>query len=238
MDVVARIRAIARYPVKSMRGEDLETASLTFQGLAEDRRYAFVQAGSRSAFPWLTGRQYPGLLRYQPRVELAPDPSNPRVQVTTPEGVTLDVNDDRLRRALEAGCGGALFLMRDYRGNYDVSPVSIIAWQTIARIAAGSGTASDVRRFRPNLLVDVTDGGPAGEMGWVGRILRVGDRARLAVTEPDHRCVMITLDPATTEADPRILRWVAQQHGGVAGIHATVLAPGDVRVGDPIVLEA
>ena len=102
MDVVARIRAIARYPVKSMRGEQLATASLTFQGLADDRRYAFVQAGSRSAFPWLTGRQWPDLLRYQPRVEVGPAPSTPRVQVTTPEGVTLDADDDRLRRELES----------------------------------------------------------------------------------------------------------------------------------------
>ena len=44
-------RQVARYPVKSMRGEALPTATLTLQGVAEDRRYAFVQAASRSAFP-------------------------------------------------------------------------------------------------------------------------------------------------------------------------------------------
>ena len=51
MQSVGVIRQVARYPVKSMRGEALPIATLTLQGMAEDRRYAFVQAASRSAFP-------------------------------------------------------------------------------------------------------------------------------------------------------------------------------------------
>ena len=69
MNPVAKILQLARYPVKSMRGESLPTTTLTLQGVPEDRRYAFVQAASRSAFPWLTARQIPDLLRYKPAVE-------------------------------------------------------------------------------------------------------------------------------------------------------------------------
>ena len=74
MQVVGVIHQLGRYPVKSMRGEWLDTASLTLQGISEDRRYAFVQAASRSAFPWLTARELPEMLFYQPRVEGADAP--------------------------------------------------------------------------------------------------------------------------------------------------------------------
>ena len=49
---------------------------------------------------------------------------------------------------------------------------------------------------------------------------------------------MITLDPETGESSPEILKAVVQKHGQSAGIYATVLTPGEVRVGDPILLEA
>ncbi|HYM69350.1 MAG TPA: MOSC domain-containing protein [bacterium] len=177
----------------------------------------------------------PDLLRYRPRLEGASDPC---VWVTTPEGATMRVDSEELRHELEVRSGIPLYLMRDHRGNYDIAPVSIIAWQTIVRIAEGSGTVPEPRRFRPNLLVDLSDGRASGEMAWVGRVLRLGDHARVAVTAPDKRCAMITFESDTSDASPQILRWVVQQHGGTTGVHGTVLTPGDVRVGDPIVLEA
>src|SRR5260370_15981158 len=71
MQSLGVIRQLARYPVKSMQGEALSSAALTLQGFAEDRRYAFVQATSRSAFPWLTARELPELLHYRTFVERA-----------------------------------------------------------------------------------------------------------------------------------------------------------------------
>ena len=69
MQSVGVIRRLARYPVKSMRGEALPATTLTLQGVAEDRRFAFVQADSRSAFPWLTARELPEMLCYHTSVE-------------------------------------------------------------------------------------------------------------------------------------------------------------------------
>jgi hypothetical protein len=129
-------------------------------------------------------------------------------------------------------------LLRDYRGLYDVAPVSLISRQTVARIAEESGTKENSWRFRPNLLVDLKDAGPFDELQWVGKTLRIGSAARIAITEVDRRCVMITLDPATGGSSPEILKCVVQKHGQSAGIYATVLSPGEVRAGDPILLEA
>jgi uncharacterized protein YcbX len=237
MQIVGVIRQLARYPVKSMQGEALASLPLTLQGFQEDRRYAFVQAASRSAFPWLTARELPELLRYQTVVEKAGTPEV-AVTVTTPSGERWPVASEELRRALEARSGKSLFLLRDHRGSYDNAAVSLISRQTVARVAEETRTQEDPWRFRPNLLVDLESGGAFDELKWVGRVLRLGEKARIAITEVDERCVMITLDPATGQASPEILKCVVQQHNKCAGVYATVLTPGEVRAGDSIALEA
>lgn len=236
MQSVGVIRQLARYPVKSMQGEARASTMLTLQGFEEDRRYAFVQAASRSSFPWLTARELPELLRYQTAVEKSGTP-DVSVTVTTASGEKWPVASDELRKALEARSGRALFLLRDYRGSYDVAPVSLISRQTVARIAEETGTKENAWRFRPSLLVDLTSGEAFDELKWVGRTLRIGDKARIAVTEVDERCVMTTLDPATLESTPSILKCIVQQHNKCAGVYATVLTPGEVRAGDTISFE-
>ena len=230
------ISQLARYPVKSMRGEALPTASLTFQGIPDDRRYAFVQTASRSDFPWLTARQFPELLRYRPVVEKEAS-GEVLVTVTTPTGEKWPVDGNDLRRELEQRSGRDLFLLRQDRGSYDAAPISIISRQTIARVAEESGTEDDFRRFRPNLVVDLSSGEPFDELNWVGQILRVGDTARVAILKVDQRCMIITLDPESTQSNPNVLRCVAEQHARCAGVYGTVLSPGEVRTGDAILLE-
>src|SRR2546422_5398451 len=153
------------------------------------------------------------------------------VTVTTPGGEKFPIKSHELRQALEAHSGRELFLLHDYRGSYDVAPVSLISRQTITRIAEESDTKEDPLRFRPNLLVDLEGGEAFDELNWVGRILRVGDAARIAITEVDQRCMMITLDPASAKPSPAVPRCVAQRHKQCAGVYATVLSPGEVRVG-------
>ena len=237
MQSVGVIHELRRYPVKSMQGEVLPSAALTLQGFAEDRRYAFVQTASRSSFPWLTARELPELLCYRTSVEKAGTPEV-AVTVATAPGENWPIDSDELRKALEGRSGRSLFLLRDYRGLYDVAPVSLISRQTVARIAEESGTKENSWRFRPNLLIDLEGAGPFDELKWVGKTLRIGSAARIAITQVDQRCVMITLDPATGEASPEILKCVVQKHGQSAGIYATVLTPGEVQPGDPILLEA
>lgn len=236
MQRVGVIRIVARYPVKSMRGEAYASLPLTLQGFEEDRRFAFVQAESRSAFPWLTAREMPELLRWQTSVE-KPGTPDVAVSVTTPSGERWPIASSELRQAIEKRFGKPVFLLRDYRGSFDVANVSLISEQTIQRIAEESQTEANPWRFRPNLLVKVEGGEAFDELKWVGRVLRLGDKARIAVTEVDERCVMITLDPTTTGPAPQILKCVVQQHNKRAGVYATVLTPGEVRTGDGINLE-
>jgi uncharacterized protein YcbX len=237
MQSVGVIRQLGRYPVKSMRGEPLFATTLTLQGVPADRRYAFVQTASRSSFPWFTARELPELLCYCTSVKEA-GAQEAEVTVTTPAGKNFPITSDELRESLEARSGKKLFLLYDYRGSYDVANISLISRQTVSQIAKESETAEDPLRFRPNLLVDLESGEPFDELNWVGGILRVGDAARIAITQVDQRCMMITLDPASAKPSPAVLRCVTQQHKQCAGVYATVLTAGEVRVGDRVALEA
>ena len=236
MQRVGVIRTVARYPVKSMRGEACASLPLTLQGFEEDRRFAFVQAESRSAFPWLTAREMPEFLRWQTSVEKA-GTADAAVTITTPAGERWPVASNEVRQAIEKRFGKPVFLLRDYRGSFDVANVSLISEQTVQGIAEESQTEANPWRFRPNLLVNLEVGAAFDELKWVGKVLRIGDKARIAVTEVDERCVMITLDPTTSEPAPQILKCVVQQHNKCAGVYATVLTPGEVRTGDGINLE-
>jgi uncharacterized protein YcbX len=236
MNAVAKILQLARYPVKSMRGEILPSTKLTLQGVPEDRRYAFVQAASRSAFPWMTAREMPELLRYVPTVEVE-NSGEVRVAVTTPSGEKLKIDGEQLRHEIETRSGRALFLLHDGRGSYDAAPISVISRQTVARIAEESETEENAWRFRPNLLIDLHAGEAFEELNWVGRILRVGDVARVAIIKADQRCVLTTLDPETTESSPNVLRSIVKNHAQCAGVYGTVITQGEVRTGDGIWLE-
>ncbi len=229
---LGRIRSIWRYPVKSMAGEQLPAADVTLQGLAGDRMYAFVQAGSSSPFPWLTGREMPSLLQYHPRWREA---KPPRLDIRTPAGDELPIESDELRVEVAAASGRDVFLLPNYRGSFDVAPITLISDATIDRIAEASQTPPNPGRFRMNFYID-TGGEPFAEDAWVGRTLRLGD-VRIAVTERDRRCAMVTLDPASSNASPAVLRATADLNDAYAGVYAVVLIPGQVREGQELVAE-
>jgi uncharacterized protein YcbX len=82
--------------------------------------------------------------------------------------------------------------------------------------------------------VDLTSAGGFAENDFVGRSLRIGPKVVLEILERDARCVMITLDPDTTEKTPEILKKVAQAHEGMAGVYGAVMVEGMLHKGDPV----
>ena len=60
---------------------------------------------------------------------------------------------------------------------------------------------------------------------------------RMRVDQRDKRCVMINVDPATTEKNPDVLRAVARQRDACLGVYGSTVEPGRVVVGDPVFLE-
>jgi uncharacterized protein YcbX len=67
MTVIGRVESIWRYPVKSMRGEELNEAFIGFAGVYGDRLFAIGSAARPKGFPYLTGREQAKMLLYRPQ---------------------------------------------------------------------------------------------------------------------------------------------------------------------------
>jgi uncharacterized protein len=230
--VIGRVAAVWRYPVKSMAGEQLDAVDVSWHGLAGDRRWAFVREGlERSGFPWLTLRERSDLLSFRPSFADPASPDRSSTSVATPDGEQFDVTDP----ALAARLGHGARVIKQDRGVFDAFPLSVITTQTVARIAATVGRDLQVPRFRPNLVVDAVSAAPFTEDDWVGATLRVG-ALRMRVDRRDGRCVVVNIDPQTAERDPAVLRTIARERDGRLGVYGTTVEPGRVAVGDPVTL--
>ncbi len=232
--LVGRVVGLWRYPVKSMGGEAVADIDLSWHGFAGDRRWAFIRNDvPRSGFPWLTLRERPDMAHYHPSFVEPERPDGSATVVRTPSGAVFDVSDPAL--GAELSPSGARVIKHDC-GVFDTFPLSVISTQTLASLGETVGATLDVQRFRPNILVDATDGeGLFPEDTWVGCVLHIGG-ARMRIDKRDGRCVVITIDPVTTERNPAILRAVAQERQGCLGVYGSPVAPGRVAVNDPVLI--
>ena len=259
METVGTVESLWRYPVKSMAGESPNELFMGFSGFYGDRCYAFTNSAARKGFPYLNANVQQQMLLYRPRflhperaakppnlaeaTAIAPGvtPANPEpgdlaLEVLTPAGAALAVDDPALLSMLGEGLRGEnrLKLVSSDRALTDCRPVSLISLQTLGRIGEELGAPVDKRRFRANVYVNLTGGGGFAEDEWVGRRLRIGPKAVVAVLERDPRCKMISLDPETGGHDPAVLRKVAQAHEAFAGVYCAVLVEGVLTAGDSI----
>jgi uncharacterized protein YcbX len=224
-----------RYPVKSMGAEALTEVDVSWHGLAGDRRWAFIRNGMpQSGFSWFTLRERSDMNHYRPSFVEPDRPDKSTTIVRAPSGTVFDVADHALGAEL---CPGGMRVIRQDRGIFDTFPLSIITTQTVARLGELVGVGLDVQRFRPNILVEAVDEAPFCEDDWVGCVLRVGGM-RMRVDKRDGRCVVITIDPVTTQRNPAILRTVAQDRQGCLGIYGTTVEPGGVALSDPVLIES
>ena len=261
MNIVGSVESLWRYPVKSMHGEELDEIFAGFSGIYGDRFFAFRSSASSKGFPYLTAREQHQMLRYRPRFrhpEKAAQPLNLAeaegiglgaspvyadsmdlmVDVETPAGDMVAIDDpsliDRLREGIDTK--HHLTLVRSERTMTDCRPVSLLAVQTVKKLAEETGTAVDKRRFRANVYLDLASAGGFAEDKFVGRSLRIGPKVILSILERDPRCIMITLDPDTGAIAPALLKKVAQAHGSMTGVYGAVLAEGMIRKNDSVEL--
>lgn len=118
---------------------------------------------------------------------------------------------------------------------FDAYPLLIMSrasLEAMARGAAGDGvdSAFDVRRFRPNVLLDVDEAGFV-ENAWEGRTLRLGD-AEVTVEMRCPRCIMTTHGFLDLPRDPRVMRALVRHNDGNLGVYASVSRSGAIGIGD------
>jgi len=251
-----RVQSIWRHPVKSFQGEPLTEAIVDADGLRGDRCWG---VRDESTGRILTGRREPRLL-----LAAATLTEGGEVELTLPTGETCRGLGPDTDAALSRWLGKPVTLVTSVRepaaraeyfadatddasraiewtmpeGRFvDASPLLIL---TTASLRAGRalhpGGAWDVRRFRPNLMVEV-DGEGWVEDAWCGRALRVGDVA-FVPKQPCIRCTMVTRAQPGLDRDIDLYKTLARHHGGNFGVWTGVTTPGTVRVGDSVELEA
>jgi uncharacterized protein len=261
MKIVGKVESLWRYPVKSMQGEQLAEAFAGYPGIYGDRVYAFRSSSAPAGFPYLTAREQQALLQYRPlyrdRESMAKPPNLAEaeslgpgltpiyagpaelmVDVETPTGERLAIDDPKLIRMLCEGIRDNIqvTLLRSDRALTDCRPVSIFSIQTARQLGAELSMEMDKRRFRANIYAELESSRGFVEDSFVGRTVRVGPKATIAVLERDPRCKMITLDPDSAQAEPEVMRRVARDHDGKAGVYGAVLVEGIIRPGDEIAL--
>ncbi|HRQ39617.1 MAG TPA: MOSC domain-containing protein [Chloroflexota bacterium] len=230
---VGRVHEIWRYPVKSMAGEQLDAAQVTWNGLDGDRRAAFVRGDDHSGFPWLTARLIPELVRYRPFYNDLDDLRNSSVTVETPGGQRLSLDADELRAELAGLYGRDISLIRIRRGIFDSLPLSLMSTATVAALDESLDFDLDRRRFRQNIIIETFDGRPFAEESWVGEALAVGD-VQLRLNQRLPRCQLINVDPDTAVRSPATLKLVAQTRDNCVGVVCTPQSTGIIRVGDVV----
>jgi len=257
---IGSIESIWRYPVKGMRGEEIPYVYTAFSGLMGDRIYGVIAADGHPAFPWHTGRDQEEFVLYNAKYKsgddlllpkdidafedmapgvnpVYPDADAFKVDVETPAGESYDVESPEFLQALEKTTGRSLRVHVTQMGQHDCRPVSIFSVSAAARLGEETDMKVDKRRFRANFYVEWDNQeDPYYEFSLVGKTVQIGDRLELKIIERDPRCKMITLDPDTAEASPKLLKHVARNHDGDAGVFAAVLREGRVKKGDPISL--
>lgn len=259
MSVLGTVESLWRYPVKSMRGEELNEIFAGYAGVYGDRLFAFTSSASPKGFPFFTGREQRQMIRYRARYrypekavrpinwseaqQLSPN-INPisatvadlTIDVETPDGKTFAIDDPELIDHLRANVDDKpeLALLRSEKAITDCCPLSIFTVQSARRLGEETGISVDKRRFRANVYLDLGSSEAFAENEFVGKSLRIGSNAVISIVGRDSRCMMIILDPDTAEKTPAILKQVARAYDGMAGVYAAVLKEGVIRKGDAV----
>lgn len=247
-EVAMEVVGLWRYPVKSLRGEPIDTARVEADGVAGDRRWGIRDQRTRRI---LTARRRPELLGASATYR------GDEPVITLPDGRTVTGPGGHTDRQLSAwlaspvslvpssGEAGRAEFFADATddtseaveftmpvGRYvDAAPLLILTTASL-RTAAGhhpNGTW-DVRRFRPNVVIEVEGDGWV-EDSWVGRQIQIG-AVTLVPTQPCVRCTMVTRSQPGLATDVDVFRTLARHHRGLFGVWSDVVVPGSLSVGD------
>ena len=243
---IGEVEAIFRYPVKSMRGERLESANLGWYGIEGDRRLAFRRIDDRSGMPWLTASKLPDLVLFAPQRREDGAEGDLPTHVRTPGGEAMPVFGEDLAAEIGRRYGAPVQMMHLRHGVFDEASISVIASDTVREIGRLAGRSFDVqsldvRRFRPNVVVRLLRSVSFQEDEWVGGMLSFGegdDAPAIAVTMRDERCSMVNLDPDTASPAPEVMKAIVRANQNHAGIYGAVTRIGRLAVGQTIFLRA
>jgi uncharacterized protein YcbX len=236
---IGEIEALFRYPVKSMRGERLDAADLGWHGLDGDRRLAFRRTDDRGGFPWLTATTVPELILYTP-LWREPAAGGLPTHVQTPDGRELELFDAELAAEVSRRLGAPVEIMHLDRGIFDEAAVSLISSSTVSELERLTARRTDVRRFRPNIVIASVRAVAFEEDEWLHGVLTFeegDDAAAITVTNRDQRCSMVNFDPDSARPDAEVLKAIVRERTNLVGVYGATTRRGRIAVGQGIFFE-
>ncbi|MCP4391591.1 MAG: MOSC domain-containing protein, partial [Gammaproteobacteria bacterium] len=155
MKRIGKLESVWRYPVKSMRGEQIDDVFVAYTGVMGDRVYALSAADAPPEFPWHTNREQEEFVLFRPRyrnhrntlkpvaMEAAfaealnppyPQASAFALDIEKPDGSVCDVQSPEFLVSLRDKSAGELSLHYTQKNAVDCRPVSIFSHQTLAQL--------------------------------------------------------------------------------------------------------
>lgn len=240
-----------RYPIKSFQGVSLNEMAIGAAGPIGDREWGIVSAdginilSAKSTKELLAGRCTDETLTLPDGRSFALASGDVELDAALsdwlgrPVRLARPAEVDRVRYEMSFGPPDAPTETREVStpaGVFvDWGHLHLVTTATLNGAAAARPDLDwDVRRFRPNLLLDV-EGPPFVEQTWMGRELTVGD-VRIRIDKVTVRCAMpLRAQPDGLEPQPKLFRAMKElneEQPNHLGVYASVIEPGLVSVGD------
>ena len=247
------VQQIWRYPVKSLQGESLDSTEVT-DVIPGDRGWGIIDNQTGHL---LSAKRVPKLLEGQARIirdhcvltidrnefSSEEDKINEKLSDWLERPVTLSKPNTGETRNIEIEWddGTEEILQDPDVFEFSTAPgwffdssssLNLMGSATLdfleKRVGPGSG---DVRRFRPNLLVETEK--PFEENDWAGKSLRIGT-AEAFVKKRTDRCIVITRGIGEYSASRSTLRFLSEHHDREAGISMNPTQHGIIHTGDVV----
>lgn len=119
---------------------------------------------------------------------------------------------------------------------FDAFPIHILTTASLNSLASlGAGDDADVRRFRPNVLIDTGDAEGLLEVDWTGKKLRLGE-VLIEMRTTTVRCSIPAHAQRNFASSRAVGRTLIEQTKQHLGSYCHVLESGSVSVGDQVEL--
>ena len=225
------LRRLYRYPVKSLTGETLDRVRIDGRGLVGDRLWSVRDTDGKFG----SGKSTRRFRRMNGLLSLGAGYDGDVPLVEFPDGRRHRGDDPALDDALSMHVGRTVRLgQEDGISHFDEGPIHLLTSATLHELASAHAGAVDVRRLRPNLVVDTPEKLGFVEHGWIGRQVRIGSEVVLLIRGTMPRCVMLNLPQRGLAADPDLLNTATRASAADVGVVAEVLSAGGVAVEDPV----
>ncbi|WML49952.1 MOSC domain-containing protein [Neobacillus sp. PS3-34] len=226
---VGKVKELYRYPVKSMGGERLQEAPVLEHGIPGDRSFAFMLDSK-----YLTVENMPELLNYQAKLINNGNNWIPAISTKDCREISWDENvlDELKSKVKFPGELKQISFNQTERGAYWEDHVLIISSASVEKLSelCGKGLL-DLRRFRPNIVIELESATPFEEEQWIGKKITIGN-VTFKVNQGCERCMYVNVDPDNPSLkDSAVLKTLVKERANIFGVYASVVETGTISEG-------